>query len=205
MDVYPKISLKNSKLGNMIPCINLQVGCSCRPDAPCYKNCYARKGHMAMSSVKGCYEKNYQAYIENPSKFFDVIDTYLTFCQYKFFRYHSAGDIVDEQYLHFMCQIARKHKGTTFLCFTKKYEIVNTYLSTHKKPKNLVLVLSNWGNWICDNPHGLPTAWVELGEDSDSLIPSNANKCSGFCGECADTKHSCWKMKNGDSVVFHKH
>lgn len=202
--VYPYISTKNSKLGMCIPTINLPVGVACREDAPCFKSCYANKGNMARANVRDCAEKNLSSYKTNPEGYFKVIDITLEMIPYKHFRYHSSGDIPDERYLNLMCKVARKHKETQFLCFTKKHEIVNSYLDKHKKPKNLILVLSNWGNWICPNPHNLPTAWVKL-KNQVCMIPTNATQCNGYCGECCNTEKSCWKMKKGDAVVFKQH
>ena len=66
-------------------------------------------------------------------------------------------------------------------------------------------MFSNWGEWICDNPHNLPTAWVEFGNETDSNIPYDAIKCHGNCGECVNTSEHCWRMQRGESVCFHKH
>lgn len=202
--VYPHISTKNSKLGMSIPTINLPTGITCREDSPCFKQCYANKGNMARKSVRTCAEKNLDAYKSNPEGYFKVIDITLEMIPFRYFRYHSSGDIPDERYLELMCRLARKHKQTKFLCFTKKYEIVNEYLNAHKKPSNLVLVLSNWGGWICPNPHNLPTAWIEL-KNQACMIPNNANKCNDYCGDCCNSGKSCWKLKKGDSVVFKQH
>ena len=203
--VYPRVSNTVSKLGIGIGTVNLPAITTCRCDAPCRKGCYACKGNFLYDNVKTSICKNYEAYMEDNERFFNIIHHQLEMIPYKFFRWHSSGDIVDTNYLDGMCKLARKHKGTQFLCFTKKYEIVNEYLNNHKKPKNLVLVFSNWGDWICDNPHNLPTAWVEFGKETDKNIPANANKCSGNCGECVNTSEHCWRMQKGDAVFFHKH
>lgn len=205
MKVYPAISNRVSKLGEGIGTVNLPAITTCRDDAPCKKGCYACKGNFMYNSVKTGIMRNLEAYIDDPQKYFEILDHQLAMIPYRFFRYHSSGDIVDTKYLEGMCWLARRHKGTRFLCFTKKFELVNTYLDSHQKPANLILVLSNWGEWQCDNPHNLPTAWVEFGKESDKLIPINAVKCSGNCGECCNTEASCWNMKKGNSVYFHKH
>lgn len=202
--VRPYISLANSKLGISIPTVNMPYAMSCRPDAPCFKECYAHRGNMGFKNFKNVTSENYQAYIENPIGFFKVIEYYLEMCPYKYFRWHSSGDIPDSQYLELMCKLARKCKRTTFLCFTKKHEIVNTYLNEHRKPSNLILVLSNWGDWVCPNPHNLPTSWVEL-KGKTCMIPNDANICNGYCGDCCNTKSSCWKLSKNQSVVFKQH
>ena len=205
MTVYPRISNSVSKLGVGIGTVNLPAIITCRADAPCRKGCYACKGNFTYSNVKTSLQKNLDAYIEDSDKFFSVLHNQLEMIPYRYFRWFSSGDIVDSRFLEGMCWLARKHKGTQFLCFTKKYELVNNYLNNHRKPKNLVIVFSNWGDWICDNPHNLPTAWVEFGQETDSNIPVNANVCSGNCGECVNTSEHCWRMQKGESVKFHKH
>ena len=195
------ITTKNSKLGGQIAQVNMPYGLSCREDAPCFPICYCNHGNMAFKNVRNSHMKKYEMYKANPIGFFAQIDAELTMIPYKYFRWHSSGDIVDEQYLDLMCKLARKHKETHFLCFTKKYELVNEYLNHHRKPKNLVLCLSNWAEWRADNPHNLPTSWVDFGETEG--IPEFAYPCSGNCGECEGIH--CWHMRNGDSVVFHKH
>lgn len=104
-----------------------------------------------------------------------------------------------------MVDVARSCRSTRFLCFTKRFEIVNDYINKNGAlPKNLTVVFSNWGSFICDNPHNLPTSWVELKTGAE-YIPENATRCSGFCGECVNTKASCWRMKAGQAVVFRQH
>ena len=205
MTIYPKISNSVSKLGVGIGTINLPAIKTCRADAPCKKGCYANKGNFMYSNVKSSQQKNLDAFLKDPGEFFNVLHYQLEMIPYKYIRWFSSGDIVDARFLEGMFWLARKHKGTQFLCFTKKYELVNEYLNSHKKPKNLILVFSNWGEWICDNPHNLPTAWVEFGTESDKLIPENATKCHGKCYECINTLEHCWQLKYGEAVYFHKH
>lgn len=197
------ITTTNSKLGGQIAQVNMPYCVSCRKDAPCKPLCYAGKGKMNYPNVREGHMKRYEMYLENPVAFFNMIDMEMKFVTYKYFRWHSSGDIVDEQYLDLMCKLARKHKETRFLCFTKKFELVNEYLNHHRKPNNLILCLSSWGNWIPENPHNLPTSWVEFGNESDSNIPEFAYPCSGNCGQCEGVH--CWYMTNGQAVKFHKH
>lgn len=205
MTVYPKISNSVSKLGMEIGTINLPAIKTCRTDAPCRKGCYANKGNFMYKNVKSSLQKNSDAFTENPDKFFNILHNQIEMIPYRYIRWHSSGDIISERYLQGMCWLARKHKGTRFLCFTKKYELVNEYLNKYKKPKNLILVFSNWGEWMCDNPHNLPTAWVEFGTEMDKLIPENAIRCHGKCYECINTSEHCWQLKFGEAVKFLKH
>lgn len=199
------ITTKNSKFDDLIAQVNMPYCVSCRPDAPCFKECYANKGNMRYKSVVNAHMKRYNMYKADPKGFFAQIDMEMNFIKYNFFRWHSSGDIVDMQYLDLMCKLARKHRETNFLCFTKKYEIVNEYLYNHRRPSNLVIMFSNWGDFIAPNPHNLPTAWVKLGTESDKYIPKNAKPCDGKCTPCIMGKKDCWRMKCGESRCLDKH
>lgn len=196
------ITTKNDKLGGYIAQVNMEKGTTCRPDAPCFKGCYCNHGKMNCPTVKKGHQIRYELYKANPIGFFAKLSNELDWQPFKYFRWHSSGDIVDEQYLDLMCKLARKHRTTHFLCFTKKYELVNQYLDTHRKPSNLVICLSNWGTWRVENPHHLPESFVNFGKGNED-IPEFAYECPDSCADCPGTH--CWHMKNGDSVVFKQH
>ena len=139
MENFVTVSNTNSKLGAQIYSINLPVGITCRPDAPCFKDCYARRGHWMYSNVRASLNKNYEHYKENPKLCFESVATQTALC--KFVRWFSSGDIVDDAFFEGMCKVARKNRTTKYLCFTKKYEIV---LLIRKQE----IYLENWQNQI---------------------------------------------------------
>lgn len=197
-----KISTSVSKLGVSIPTVNLPPVVTCRPNAPCIKGCYAMKGHFIYKNVKNRLFENLEAYKEDPDLFFKTIE--IAALSAKYFRYHSSGDIVDYNYLAGMCKVARKAKDCQFLCFTKKFELINQYVDDgHIIPKNLHIVFSCWKEFIPDNPHKFPTTWVYFPKDEqyNELIPKDSIPCTGKCYEC----HACWQLKKGQSVMFKKH
>lgn len=199
-----KISTAVSKLGTTIPAINLPPIVTCRPDAPCKHGCYALRGHFIYPAVKNRLAENLAAYYENPQLFFDMIieGTKLA----KYCRWHSSGDIVDYDYLAGMCKVARANKDVKYLCFTKKYEIVNQYVSDkHRIPSNLKIVFSCWKDFVPENPYNFPMTWVKFKKKEESefncLIPDKAIPCSGKCSTC----QACWHLNKGQAVVFKKH
>lgn len=190
----------------MIPSVSLPSQCSCRHDAPCAKTCYAKKGNFTFSNVQQSYANNFQAYVEDPKNYFAQIVDGIggKMLAYRFFRWHTAGDIVDNEYLLGMIVVAKKCKETKFLCFTKKFDIVNNYVANGGKiPSNLHIVFSAWHKaFKVNNPFNFPVAYVffkkqELNPD----IPSLAIPCPGKCEECL----ACWSLKKGQSVYFHQH
>ena len=123
----------------------------------------------------------------------------------RFFRWHSSGDIPDMAYLEMMARVAVKLPDTRFLAFTKKYELIDSYIDAHGSlPENLVIVLSAWGGFKPDNPHNLPVAYIRFRHESAD-IPADARPCPSYCGECVATGMSCWDLKRGESVVFYEH
>ena len=197
---YANVSNTNTKLGSQIFSINLPAGITCRADAPCSKGCYAKKGNWLYPNVRGSLNENLEHYRENPKLFFESIAAQTTLVKYC--RWHSSGDIVDAAYFEGMCKVARKNKDTHYLCFTKKYEIINDYLASGKRiPKNLSVVLSAWSDWIPENPYNLPTTWVYGKDFNNDIIPKDAIPCIGKCENC----QACWGLKKGQHVYFHKH
>ena len=200
-----KISKTNSKLG-LIPSVNLPPIITCRKNCPCVKDCYALKGRYRFPNVKNNHEYNYQVYLSNPDAYFKEIEAEINngLMSYSYFRWHAAGDIVDEKYFAGMVKVALDLPNTSFLAFTKKFEIVNKYLRRGGViPENLHIVFSAWGDsFKIKNPYRFPVAYVRFLDDSrNKTIPKEAVECSGDCTRCLQ----CWKIKKGESVVFNKH
>ena len=204
------ISRGNTKLGADIPSVNLPAGCTCRPDAPCYSKCYARKGRFSFPHNKELVETNLQLWHEEPIQY--QRDVTIAAFKAKYFRWHSSGDIPDAEYFQMMVDVAERIPDTKFLCFTKKYEIVNAYIEgAGDLPSNLSVVFSAWGDWLPDNPYGLPVAYIRFKKDQAD-IPEHALQCPKYCGDCVMSGCSCWDLKRGfrddgevDCVVFDEH
>jgi hypothetical protein len=192
-----------SKLGADIPSVNLPVGCTCRKDAPCFKKCYARRGRFCFSRNRAYLQTNLELWCCDP-EFYEREVTIGAFPA-RFFRWHSSGDIPDMAYLEMMVRVATKLPETRFLAFTKKYELVNSYIAEHGGlPRNLNIVLSAWGDFVPDNPHNLPVAYISFKHEAAD-IPADARPCQSYCGDCVATGMSCWDLKRGESVVFNEH
>jgi hypothetical protein len=120
----------------------------------------------------------------------------------RFFRYHVSGDIPDADYLGRMVDLARKIPGTEFLAFTKKYDLVNDFLTRDEIPANLHIIFSAWPGMEMNNPHGLPVAAVIFKGDE----PRDGWKvCPGSCASCAARGVGCWELKHGETIAFYEH
>lgn len=197
------ISYHVSKLGVDIPSVNLPAGCTCRTDAPCFQKCYARRGRFCFQRNSAHLQNNLEMWSVNPQQYEYEVGIAAFFHGY--FRWHSAGDIPDFEYLNMMVRVARDKQSTKFLAFTKKYELINEWLDANGAfPENLTIVLSAWGDFIPDNPHNLPMAYIRF-RKGDNSTPAHARECPSYCGNCVATGMSCWDLKSGDAVVFNEH
>lgn len=200
------ISLSNQKLGGFIPSVNLPPIITCRAGAPCSKSCYACKGHFLYKNVKQSHLDNLEAYRANKSGYFqDIIDFIKNgLVIYRFFRWHSSGDIVDSEYFSGVVKVANECRETRFLLFTKKFEIINEFLSNGGEiPENLAVVFSAWDkDFAVENPYNFPVAYVDFKDkERNAEIPLTAFRCGGNCEKCL----TCWNIRNGQATVFNQH
>lgn len=188
------VSFSNSKLGGAIPSINLPAGVTCRPDAPCFKDCYAMRGNFRFKAVRQSHLLNLEMYNQDPNGYFKEIVEKTKFSTYA--RCFSSGDIPDSYYFAKMAEVARINKNTKYLVFTKKGYIVNDYIDKGNKiPNNLRIIFSDWYGWTQPNPYNFPVSNILQDGDSKGYV------CPGKCAECL----KCWHLKKGQKVLFKKH
>lgn len=196
-----KISKGNEKMG-AIKSVSLPPVTTCRPGAPCIKNCYARR-LQRFPNVKNAYENNLELYLYNPCSFFDQVTAAAE--KEKFFRWNVSGDIVDMDFFRFMCGTAKVCSNTKFLCFTKKYEIVNNFIKEGGTiPENLIIIFSVWDGLKLENQYDFPVAHVVPKETAGQW---GNNECTGNCLICAIENKRCWSFSPGgaDSVFLVEH
>ena len=184
-----------------IPSVSLPACITCNPSAPCFKLCYAAKISRLYKTVSAAYQRNLEILKTGPALYWDGVREGAQMARY--FRFHVSGDIPNADYFAEMVKLARDLPHTSFLAFTKQYTIVNDYLNAGGViPENLKVILSNWGSWKCDNPHGLPECEIIL---KGSEPAPNWKICGGNCTECACRGIGCWELKNGETIAIYQH
>lgn len=190
------ISGGNTKLG-AIPNVSLIPGRDCG-NVPCKVDCYALKAWKQYKETRAAWTRNSEKAHKDREDLFVQLRSYLEKKSPRWFRWHVAGDILDQQYLEEMIAIARDFPGTRFLASTKRHDLTFKVM-----PDNLAIVFSMWPGWGSEDKArklGLGIAWMQDG--SETRVPSNAIECPGNCENCA----MCWHLnKLGRDVVFHKH
>lgn len=193
-----KISPGNSKLGP-VPNISLPPILTCRDDAPCVKDCYAKQFFIMYPNVRNAWSKNYHLYKEDQLTFWGDLVMFLTLERPRRFRLFVGGDFPDKEFFDKFLDIAITFSDINFLCFTKRYEFVEDAIGC--VPPNLKLVLSIWpGLEIPDCACQFPTAWLS---NDDRFQAETYIKCGGKCYDCG---YQCWSAISPElPVVFDKH
>ena len=199
------MSNKNSKTG--MACLNLAFPtCVCREDAPCKQGCYANKGRQQIAKVQAAYYRNLRLYNDDPETFFEQVYYKVKFSGLPKVRLFDAGDFPDAEFLVRLVDLCKKTPNTKYMAFTKKYEIVNEYISKNGNlPDNLNIIFSAWDKlWEVSNPHGLGVAYVDFNDKRfNPDFPKNAFICPGresTCSACG----ACWS-KRVQAVIFKQH
>lgn len=196
-----KISEGNSKMG-AIRSVSLPSVVTCRP-CSCSQKCYAHRIERLRPNVRDAYENNLKVLREEPEVYWREVEAAMMIS--RFFRFHVAGDIPDQEYLYAMIRVTERNPHCQVLCFTKRYELVNNLLSCGVKlPSNLHLIFSGWVGLEMANPFSLPEAHVHY-RDGTTTARADAIPCPGNCTECALTDGGCWTLQNGQQVVFDEH
>lgn len=191
----PSVNHGNGKTGPAVHTISMPVEETCRHDAPCYKDkvCYCLKGRQCFASVLGAYKRNYRLYKENPERFKQKVIATLMCSGLPMCRWNDSGELVDKEYLQMTVDVARALPEVRFLCYTKKYDLVNKWMDEGNRfPANYVMRFSYADKgWEVPNPYNLPVAYIDFTDKSlNPDIPRNAYRCKGNANP-DDIEHSC--------------
>ena len=198
---HVSISRGNSKMGG-VPSVSLPPIITCRRCA-CHLKCYAQKIARLRPSVANAYRNNLEILLDDPAAYWREVEAAIMTSRY--FRFHVAGDIPDEVYFQHVVDVSSRNQHCQILCFTKKYEIINSYLDTGGTlPNNLHMIFSGWAGLEMQNPYHLPEAHVRY-RHGETTARADAQQCGGNCTECFLTDCGCWTLKQGEQVIFDEH
>ena len=187
------ISKGNNKLGK-IPNISLPPVITCINSFYCKQDCYALRIYIRTPIAKQRWDENYKLLKNNIIKYFLDLADYLHDNKPEYFRYHVAGDIINNNYFALMLSIADLNPNTKFLAFTKNFN-----LNFSDIPDNLSIILSIFPNMPIPKID-LPKAWMQDG--TENRIPSDAIICKKKCDSCG----KCWHLKElKKDVILFKH
>ncbi len=201
-DLRVRISDRNSKMGavasvSLLPFLTCPGNCA----ETCGKSCYAAKLANMRPSVRNAYAINTAIAIKRPDLYWTQVNA--AACMVRFFRFHVSGDIINSEYFANMVKVAINNPNTEILCFTKRFEVVNTWIKENGRlPGNMHVLFSGWTNLEPVNPYSLPeTNVIQKGES----IREGWKLCGGNCMNCAMAGLGCWNAKSGETIAFHIH
>ena len=195
------ISSGNSKMGE-IKSVSLPAIVTCR-NCACSGKCYANKIARLRPNVMNSYINNLRILLDEPERYWREVEAAIMTSRY--FRFHVSGDIPDADYLIKMVEVSARNKHCEILCFTKRYEFVNEYISERGDlPDNLHMTFSGWPGLQMVNPFSLPEAHVRF-KDGTTTARDDAKECGGNCTECALTDSGCWVLHTDEQVIFNEH
>jgi hypothetical protein len=195
----PRISKGNMKLGK-IPNVSLPPIITCLPGALCKKKCYAMKAWRMYPGCRSAWVENLELWTSRPGLYEIGVMTYLVENKPEYFRWHVSGDIPSFDYYQMMCRLAARHKKTRFMAFTKRGDLLGSYIA--RAPKNLQIIVSQWPGMPCDYKDGeVRKAWVFDPKYVDVRIPYKRTMlCPGSCSTCKFCFHPSKK-----DVLFKVH
>lgn len=196
------ISGGNIKMGK-ISSVSLPEIVTCRKDCECCKKCYAAKIERLRKMVKVAYQRNWKILQNDPALYWRQVEAAIMLQRY--FRFHVSGDIPSKKYLKNMVEISTRQPHCQILCFTKRFDFVNDFVTNGGKiPENLQIIFSGWKGLSMENPFHFSEAHV-LYKDGFTTARPDAKMCGGNCTECAMTGVGCWTLKKGEQIVFKEH
>ena len=201
-DLKVRISNSNSKMGAVTSVSTLPfITCPACCGNTCGKKCYAAKLANLRPIVLKSYAINTALALYKPAEYWRQIDA--AACAVRFFRFHVSGDIINKAYFDNMVTVARNNRKTEFLCFTKRYQVVNNFIRGGGEiPENLHILFSGWLNLKPVNPYNIPETNVFTKEKE---IRENWKICGGNCFNCACRGVGCWQAKNRETIAFKMH
>lgn len=209
----------NSKTGKAIGCFNFPVEQSCNHRCECYKSkaCYACGGFYQMPDNMNNYAENLAFFLKHSSKdFCDYFCEQLAKNKNKKFRYFTIGDILNRRFFDCMIENARRMPDVIFWSYTKKYNIVNSWVDENgleNFPENLTIIFSHWLNedgtyYPMENPYNFPTSeFIPYGKEHLAETVTHICPCSDpdVIATCDTCDHPCYKLKHGESMALLEH
>ncbi len=160
-ELHVCISSKNIKLGNIpqfntLPgdepltfangqqIVNIKGTCgSCCKD--CKSACYAiRSTVYHNNSVVPAWGRNTVILRNDPQKVRTEIKEFCTKNIVKYFRFHTSGELENEEQLKLYCDICKDNPDVVFYIYTKRFDLIANYFIDSSVPENFVINLSEW-------------------------------------------------------------
>ncbi len=219
-DVNARLNLSkgNDKIGNMLN-ISFPIHYTCDHLAECYlsKACYGMNGCFCFTNNQIKYSENLKFFLENDVEtIVNAMKAIITANKKEsdFFRWFAIGDICGNKVIDVMNSLAIELPETCFYAYTKKYNLVNSWIDKNGMfPSNLNVMFSLWTNESgnvtkVNNPYGLTeTVFIPYGKEEMLgdinevfVCPCSSPNWTGKCTDCSGCPYNTHK-----TIAFLEH
>lgn len=138
------------------------------------KKCYAARYEKMRPALHNRLIQNSELLSNN------VIDyNQLPFINSAFFRFDSFGELINENHLINLANIAAKNKHCNFALWTKRKDIIVKYFDNNTKPDNLIIIYSSPKiDKVAKLPKHFNKVFTTFSTKSQSI------NCHGQCQSC---------------------
>lgn len=203
-NLHVKLQPGNKKTGANCWTVSLLPIIDCVNCNKCQWECYDIIHDMIYKQCINDRARNSAIHKADRKRFWNEVDMQIKANYVTELRINVGGDLQYEDF-KYITEIGRNNRRTKILFFTKNYKGINKYLEDNFFPENVHPIMSAWSGVKMDNPHNLPCSHV-LFEDGKTTAPEyGAYYCKGNCSECGFKEEGCWKLKEGQHVIFKVH
>lgn len=224
-NTHAHISFGNKKLGknvmtfSLLPTGDILTDASGKPlcnvvgscagcDGNCKNVCYAKK------YVQRFHNTCVKAYAENTilarfdcDRLFSEIQKAIDSTFVSVFRFHVSGEIISENYLNHIIDLASANPTVRFYTYTKRIDMVNKTSANRRFPENLVILFSEFNNEI-NNPFDFPVFAYDdqtTNKYNDVFhcpaVDKNGHETGITCSACK----RCMFAKTGEKIAVYSH
>lgn len=190
---------------NFVVALSLFPIMTCKNCSGCKNKCYDICHDMIMTGVFLNRCINTAIYFYRRERFWQSLDNLLEGDCVPCVRLNEGGDLEYKDFFYIR-NIAKKHKVTKILFFTKNYDDMNRWLDEGNRfPNNVCALMSGWDDMEMDNKHNLPETHVIWMDGCHSTNRKDGYICTGNCSWCYLHHKGCWYAKNGEIIFFYAH
>lgn len=204
-NVHVKLQQGNSKTGKNVYTVSLIPVADCGHNCKeCKKECYDVINVCFQPAVQNDRARNSAIHKLDIERFWNEVSFGIKYNCVQALRINVGGDVCKED-LPLINKVAKENPKCDILFFTKSYEEVNEFLDNNKFETNVHCIMSAWKNTEMDNRHNLPVSHVLYCNGETTAPNYGSYYCQGNCAHCHYNEEGCFKLKNGESVIFPAH
>ena len=204
-NVHVKLQQGNSKTGKSVYTVSLiPIADCCHNCKECKKECYDIINVCYQPKVQIDRARNSAVHRLDIKRFWEEVSIGIKYNCVNALRLNVGGDICKED-LPYINKVAEENPKCDILFFTKNYEAVNEFLDENEFKSNIQCIFSAWKDTPMDNRHNLPVSHVLYIDGSTTAPGYGSHYCQGNCSHCHYNEEGCFKLQNGESVIFPAH